>query len=110
MVEDLQRMGAPVAPFVFTAQTKQRLVEFLAVGIEQRQMTFPDIPELVGELESFGYEVTRAGFRYAAPEGLHDDCVMALGLAWQLCGPVGTEAHTPVLLGDRVAQDAPWRW
>jgi len=110
VVEDLQRMGAPVAPFVFTAQTKQRLVEFLAVGIEQRQMTFPDIPELVGELESFGYEVTRAGFRYAAPEGLHDDCVMALGLAWQLCGPVGTEAHTPVLLGDRVAQDAPWRW
>ena len=33
------------------------------------------------ELESFEYEPTRTGARHAAPEGLHDDCVMALVLA-----------------------------
>jgi len=63
---------------------------------------------LVGELESFGYEVTRAGFRYAAPEGLHDDCVMALGLAWQLCGPVGAAGHAPAMLGTRTTAEFPF--
>ncbi len=31
--------------------------------------------------ESFEYEATRTGVRYTAPEGLHDDCVVALALA-----------------------------
>jgi phage FluMu gp28-like protein len=33
------------------------------------------------ELESFEYEYTRTGVRYAAIEGSHDDCVCALALA-----------------------------
>lgn len=35
----------------------------------------------MNELESFEYEYTRTGVRYTAPEGMHDDCVMALALA-----------------------------
>ena len=34
-------------------------------------------------MESFEYEQTRTGVRYSAPEGLHDDCVVALALAVQ---------------------------
>jgi hypothetical protein len=33
------------------------------------------------ELEQFEYQYTRTGVRYAAAEGLHDDCVCALALA-----------------------------
>ncbi len=52
----------------------------LAVAIQERAITFPEGP-IVNELESFEYEHTRLGVRYSAPEGLHDDCVMALALA-----------------------------
>jgi hypothetical protein len=36
---------------------------------------------IVDELECFEYEYTRTGVRYSAPEGYHDDCVIALALA-----------------------------
>ena len=78
------------------------------VAIEQQQITFPDIPELVSELKSFGYEVTRTGYHYAAPEGLHDDCVMALGMAWQLCGPVPMESYKAELIGTRATAEFPF--
>lgn len=42
---------------------------------------FPYIATLVNELEIFGYEQRRDGsFRYSAPEGYHDDCVISLAL------------------------------
>lgn len=43
-------------------------------------MRFPDGP-IRQELESFEYEYTGRGVRYSAPQGVHDDCVMALALA-----------------------------
>jgi hypothetical protein len=42
-------------------------------------VTFP--PAIADELDNFEYVYTPTGVKYAAPEGLHDDCVMALGLA-----------------------------
>jgi hypothetical protein len=43
-------------------------------------------PEGIDELEAFEYSVTEQGnVRTSAPSGLHDDCVIALGLtAWRL--------------------------
>lgn len=66
--------------FKFTSESKQQLMEGLAVGIQQQKIRYPD-GLIVLELESFGYEYTRTGVRYCAPEGLHDDCVCALALA-----------------------------
>jgi hypothetical protein len=42
-------------------------------------------PLLKAELESYSYEITHTGhIQYSAPEGFHDDCVIALALAaWQ---------------------------
>jgi hypothetical protein len=38
----------------------------------------------VGELEAYEAERLPSGLlRYGAPEGMHDDCVMSLALAWQ---------------------------
>lgn len=69
---------------VFSAGSKQRLMEGLAVGIQDQQsgLTFPDGP-IPRELEAYEYEYTRTGVRYGAPSGLHDDCVTALALAWK---------------------------
>ena len=72
--------------FQFTNTSKQQLIEYLSVQLEQQKITFPDIPELIHELELFQYEITRAGnVRYSAPQGYHDDCVISLALAcWQM--------------------------
>lgn len=83
IVEQAQaRVGSQVQGFQFTAPSKQRLMEGLAAAIHQQTIRFPDGP-LVAELESYGYEYTKSGVRYTAPEGLHDDGVCALALAVQ---------------------------
>jgi phage terminase large subunit-like protein len=81
-VEELVRDGVRVDPFVFTGPSKRDLVESLIVAVEQRRVTFPRIEALVSELEVFEYEQRPSGLlSYNAPDGYHDDCVMALALA-----------------------------
>ena len=80
--EDLQREGVLVTGFKFTSTSKQQLMEGLASAIQQRKITFPE-GYITNELEVFEYQYTATGVRYSAPQGFHDDCVMALGLAWQ---------------------------
>ena len=81
VVEDLQRMGVRMVPCVFTARSKQQWMEGLIAGIQQRRVHFPG-GWLQHELESLTADRTASGVRYAAPDGLHDDGVMALALAW----------------------------
>lgn len=80
IVEQLQGPGMNVVGMKFTAQSKQMLMEGLAVAIQQGEVQYPD-GVIVSELESFEYEYTRTGVKYTAPEGSHDDCVIALALA-----------------------------
>jgi hypothetical protein len=85
--EDIARVR-DVVLFKFTSQSKQQIMEGLAVGIQSRKITFPD-GMIKTELENFEYEYTRTGVRYTAPEGMHDDCVCALALAWKGYGENG---------------------
>ncbi len=66
--------------YLFTARSKQSLMESLAIDIQTRKAQFPDGP-ISSELETFEYETTRTGVLYAAPEGMFDDCVCGLALA-----------------------------
>jgi hypothetical protein len=79
--EDLQREGVNVQGFKFTSTSKQQLMEGLSSAIQQRKITFPE-GHITQELEIFEYQYTSFGVKYSAPPGFHDDCVMALGLAW----------------------------
>ena len=79
--EDLQRDGVNVQGYKFSSTSKQQLMEGLASAIHQRKITFPD-GHITQELEIFEYQYTSFGVKYSAPPGFHDDCVMALGLAW----------------------------
>ena len=49
----------------------------------------PDHPELLNELEIFTFKQRENGFRvYSAPNGKHDDLVMALALSiWNVDDP-----------------------
>lgn len=83
LAEQLRRAGIPLQEFNTTNKSKQDLVEGLMLGLERGQLKILNDPILIGELQAF--EATRlpgGGLRYAAPDGYHDDCVMALGLAW----------------------------
>jgi hypothetical protein len=88
VLEALQRGGlGNFEGFTFSAPSKQRLMEGLAVAIQRHEVRLPDgLPVggmLRAELEAFEFEYSRTGVRYAAPEGMHDDCVCALALAWR---------------------------
>jgi hypothetical protein len=78
-----------VEGFKFTNATKKDLIENLSMMIENKLITIPNIPVLINELRLFGYKMSRTGLiQYSAPDGYHDDCVIALALAaWQLKQP-----------------------
>jgi len=75
--DDLTRLGLSIRGYTFTGKSKRQLIEKLILTIEDRRVTFPDIPELVNELRDF--DIDERG-RYGAPVGLHDDCVISLAL------------------------------
>ncbi|MBN1882355.1 MAG: terminase family protein [Deltaproteobacteria bacterium] len=81
--EDLRRMDLTVRGVTFSARNKEAIIEHLALGLEGGHITLAPIPELIDELMLFeGSITTGGGVRYGAPPGGHDDCVIALGLAW----------------------------
>ena len=82
ILEDLIRDGVNIQGLKFTNQSKQQLMEGLAQAIQQTRIGYPD-GVIVDELDIFEYQFTSNGVRYSAPSGFHDDCVMALALAWQ---------------------------
>jgi hypothetical protein len=81
--DDLSFMKVNVKGFRITGnEIKRQLVENLIVAIENEEVSFPNIPELVNELKIFGYEYSEISGKvhYNAPTGFHDDCVIALAL------------------------------
>lgn len=87
LVEQLIRDGLPVSPFTTTNATKAAIIDALALAFERAEIRIPNDPVLIGELQAYEMERLPSGMlRYSAPEGMHDDTVMSLALAWQACG------------------------
>jgi hypothetical protein len=83
VIEQLQRDGLPVVAFTTTNASKAAAVEALALAFERGDIKIPNDPVLIGELQAFEAKALPSGLmRYAAPEGLHDDTVMSLAIAW----------------------------
>lgn len=105
VLESLQRGGNSTRyeGFKFSSSSKQQLMEGLAVAIQQQGVSFPDGP-IRHELEAFEYEYTRTGVRYSAPQGMHDDCVVALALAVKKCSVnAGIKPQSVVVRGGRAS-------
>lgn len=82
MIED----GLPVAGWVMTAVSKPPLISNLALAIERPDIMLIDDPIATAELESFEvkYSATTGRPTYSAPEGCHDDTVIARALMARL--------------------------
>lgn len=90
IVDSLQKSTINFEGFKFTAPSKQKIMEGLAVTIQHHATRFPpsqskpahDSPAwLACELEEFEYQYSKTGVRYSAPDGYHDDTVCAFALA-----------------------------
>lgn len=81
IVEELMQTRRYTEGFKFTSQSKQQLMEGLALAFQQQAIGIPGGGWLQDELESFEFVHTRTGTKYAAPEGQHDDGVCGLALA-----------------------------
>ena len=84
----LMMAGLNVIPYrIYTNTAKRELIDNLRVHIEQRKITYPNIPELMRELEDYEINITPTGvITYSAPRGRHkhDDCVISLALVTML--------------------------
>jgi hypothetical protein len=84
LVEALQRMNLPVQPFTTSNATKTAAIDALALAFERGDATIIDDKTLIAELQSYEMERLPSGLlRYSAPEGMHDDTVMAAAMGWQ---------------------------
>jgi len=85
-IEALQREGLPVQPFETTASSKPPLIESLVLAFDRNEIAILDDPIMTGELMAYERTITSTGrSQYNAPAGMHDDCVIALALAWHGC-------------------------
>ena len=120
LLEMVRMRGIAVDGFLFTNVSKKELIERLVIAIEQRQVTFPGIDELLGELRSFEYTLTASrNVSYAAPQGQHDDAVISLALAYYavarphipLSGADIPDEEKPApLTPDEIARIDPFQW
>jgi phage terminase large subunit-like protein len=83
LVEQLQRMRLPVVPFQTTSASKAAVIDGLALAFERGELRVLHDEVLLNELLAYQAERLPSGLlRYSAPDGLHDDCVISLALAW----------------------------
>ncbi len=107
IIEELQRSGLPVRGFETTASSKPPLIESLALAFEREECQWQADPVWTGELEAYERKVSPVTGRsqYSAPEGMHDDTVIARALAWQAvqsagyAGRLPAQTRKPVLAG-----------
>ena len=83
VIDHMVERGYVIFPFTTTNATKQKIIQGLQSAFEHEQIKILDDPVLIGELLSFESKRNPSGsFSYSAPDGLHDDCVMSLAIAW----------------------------
>ena len=77
-IEQLRLDGLDVIPFATTNSSKATIVQALRLAFNQHDWKWLDTDYAMRELESFEMTISPSGLaRYGAPEGLHDDTVMA---------------------------------
>jgi hypothetical protein len=77
------RPALPVYAWTNTNAAKAGVIQQLGLAIERGDLSLLDDAVQTGELVAFEADRTPTGMlRYGAPEGLHDDTVIALALAW----------------------------
>ena len=113
MLEQLQRLRLPgrLVGFTTTNESKAQLVDCLALALERKEIRLLDHAALISELQAFQAATLPSGLtRYSAPDGGHDDCVMALLLAYGPHAATGPGELRPAIIPAIVQAAARVRW
>ena len=99
-----------VIGYKFTNATKANLIDALALAFERGAIRILPDPVLIGELQAYEAERLPSGLmRYGAPQGMHDDTVMALALAWFNPTPATVEVTSYAQRNYSTARQRPQR-
>jgi hypothetical protein len=84
LAEALQQRGLPVQMFTTTNATKAEIIQSLSLAFEQGTLRILNDSTLINELQAYEQkQLPQSGlWRYSAPDGMHDDMVMSLALAY----------------------------
>ena len=86
VIDHLLEIGLNVVPFVTTQASKSNIILGLKSALEHSHIRLLNHEIQKKELLSFEEKVSPNGsFSYSAPAGAHDNCVMALAMAWDAC-------------------------
>lgn len=81
IVDDLRASGVSVTPYKFNNESKNQMLDDLAADIEQSRIKCYKHGETYSEMKSIQRILLPSGkWRIEAVGGMHDDCVMSLGL------------------------------
>lgn len=91
LAQEFDRLSVNYIPFTTTAQSKQEIILALAADVQGSRCELQDLEPMPYEFAIFRYLRMPSGlYRYMAPEGEHDDTVMAAALArWGVSHAVG---------------------
>lgn len=83
LIDLLRSKGINVEGFTTTQASKANAIEQLSLAFEKEEIKIFNDPVLISELQAYEVKKQPSGIMsYGAPEGMHDDCVMALAIAW----------------------------
>ena len=83
VIDHLRQRGMNIIGFHTSNSTKQTIIQQLAAAFEHGDIRILPDPIQVGELQAYeGKRLPGGSFGYSAPDGLHDDTVMAMAIAW----------------------------
>jgi Terminase RNaseH-like domain len=82
-IEALRNMGLSVQGFTTTNATKANIIQSLELAFERGDIKILNDGIQTTELMAYEGDKLPSGLiRYGAPEGMHDDTVMAMAIAW----------------------------
>lgn len=93
VIDHLRQRGLSIQEFNTTNATKTAVIQSLQSAFEHGEIKILNDPVLVGELQAFEGEQMATHWRYGAPDGMHDDTVMALAIAWDAIQEVAAEVN-----------------
>jgi len=100
VVDHLRAEGLNIVPFLTNNASKAAIIQNLQLAFERDEIRILNDPILKNELLNFEEKRTASGaFTYCAPEGQHDDCVMALAMAWDSLGMQERRFEPMMILG-----------
>jgi len=82
VIDHMRERGLKILPFTTSNATKTQIIFDLQAAFEHGTIRILNDPILIGELQAFEGEQLSSTWKFGAPEGLHDDCVMSLAIAW----------------------------